>query len=109
MLLARLHMITNHRPQSFTGPKRKPRLPVTIPRLPTPTHYQLLFRGHPALRSRHRSRAIVEHVQALVEHDPVVAVPITVFWLTVSLPPCGLEPGHPGWGGGTPVVHLPWR
>ena len=32
MRLARLPIITNHRPQSFTGPKRKANFPLAVDR-----------------------------------------------------------------------------
>ena len=48
-------------------------------------HYLLTFLVRPALRGRLRARALVEHVKALVEHEPVVAVAITVYVVLVAV------------------------
>ncbi|MDQ3913653.1 MAG: hypothetical protein M3305_18160 [Actinomycetota bacterium] len=42
-------------------------------------HYLFVILDSLALRGRLRARATVEHVQALVEHEPVVAIAITVY------------------------------
>jgi hypothetical protein len=41
-------------------------------------YYLLVILDIPALRGRLRARALVEYVQALIEHEPVVTVAITV-------------------------------
>ena len=45
----------------------------------------LAILDRPGLGGRLRTRATVEHVQALVEHEPVVAVAITVYVVFVAV------------------------
>jgi hypothetical protein len=48
-------------------------------------HHPLAFLDCPALRGRLRARATVEHVQAFVGYDPVVALTITVYVVPVAI------------------------
>ncbi len=52
---------------------------------PLVNYYLLVILDIPALRGRLRARALVEHVQALIEHEPVVTVAITVNLVFVAV------------------------